>query len=777
MNMHKIILGVVTGIVLAVTRAACADSTPRPNVVLIMADDFGWGDLNANNPSRPFDRTISTPNLDALVVGGMRFDNFYSCGTVCTPTRASILTAIDTGHSLARGNAETVLRPESTTIGEVLQSANYSTHAFGKWGVGGVAPATTPFVDPAPVIQNGFALPTAQGFDEYVGIVDTLHAWNYWSSYVWQGDENNPLAPVAIPGNVGVNPATGPTPAQIGAAVNVDDLFTDSAINVINNHQPGDDPFFTYLNFITPHRTIASLPIDPLYANAGNPGDPLNPNGGAWPTIEKQFASALTALDQRVGEVVQALSDQGILDNTLILFTGDNGPQQTEGHQVEFFDGNGDLQGFKRAMYEGGIRTPLVAYWNGTIAGGQVNDFVGTHADFLPTLAELAGGAAPSGIDGISFATMLQGGAAPARSEPIYFEFWEGGFSQAARSGDWKIVRTTLGTIEIYDLSVDPSESNNLANTPAAAAVQASLEQFLSDRRNYTIQYDARYTQDAGATIEDTGGVANVRDYELRFQGDAHRVGPQHGDADVSAYPAIDHAIQFSGSGVAQSKGASVGGEPGGRTIQDVAFASSDATRADASVEVWFKPSDLIGQEVILELGGASSGLALVVDGDLLKLRIKDSVAVSTLAANLGDGLALPGVGQFGLGDFNQVVGVIDFVGGGANLALYLNGQQVSTSFLAGITDWAGADGDGLGGIRNTIGGDNGDLASFGGFDGLIAQFKFYEFALAEHQVLARYNQVIPEPSAYVLASIGAIGLLIMHRRSLASRRSASSQN
>ncbi|MBX3420127.1 MAG: sulfatase-like hydrolase/transferase [Pirellulaceae bacterium] len=743
---------------------------PRPNVVLIVADDFGWGELNANIGGRPFGRTISTPNLDALAAGGLRFTNFYSCGTVCTPSRMGLLTGLDTSRSLSRGNAETVLRPESVTIGNVMQDAGYSTHAFGKWGVGGVQPGTAPFTDPPPVFQNAFALPTERGFDSYAGIVDTLHAWNYWSSYVWQGDSGNPMSAVTIPGNVGVDQATGPTPAQLAdGAINVEDIFRNGAVDVINNSTPGGDPFFTYVPFITPHRTIASLPIDPLYATAGTPGDALNPNGGAWSTIEKQYASAMTAFDQRVGDIVQALSDRGILDNTLILITGDNGPQQTEGHQVEFFDSNGELRGFKRSMYDGGIRTPMVAYWNGTVAPG-VSDYVGTHADLMPTLAALAGGASPTDINGISFADHLLGGTAPTRGKPLYFEFYEGGFVQAARQDNWKMVRTAAGNYELYDLNTDPSETNNLAANPSYSAVRDQLKTFLEDSRNYTLQYQPHYSQTTYNTLEDTGGVAGVREFELRLAGDAVRVGPGMGGSDVSQYDALSHAIEFSGNGKAHSKGASVGGEPGGLTIDNLAYGSSSATTNPASFELWFKPSDLAGQEIVAELGGVSRGLSFLLDGDELKFRVKDGANLATLSKDLGSGAGAPGEGTFGLDNFNQLVGVIDVQGSGANLALFLNGVKVDDQFLAGLTDWAGGDGDALGGLHNSLGGNNGDLNLFGGFDGQIALFRIYEFAMQDHQVMQRYWQIaaIPEPSSLALILCAAAGCCRSRRRRVA---------
>lgn len=766
-NYFPLLLAVIVAGSLCVNSHRAWADPLRPNVVLIMADDFGWGELNANIGSRPFGRTISTPNLDALAAGGMRFTNFYSCGTVCTPSRMGLLTGYDTSRSLSRGNAETVLRPESVTLGNVMQDAGYSTHAFGKWGVGGVQPGTAAYTDPPPVFQNAFAMPTERGFDSYTGIVDTLHAWNYWSSYVWQGDPNNPIAPVTIPGNVGVNQATGPTPAQAANAVNVEDIFRDGAVDVINSSTPGGDPFFTYVPFITPHRTIAALPIDPVYANAGNPGDPLNPNGGAWSTIEKQYASAVTAFDQRVGDIVQALSDKGILDNTLILVTGDNGPQQTEGHQVEFFDSNGDLRGFKRSMYEGGIRTPMVAYWNGTVAAG-VSDYVGTHADLMPTLAALAGGTSPTDIDGISFADHLLGGAAPTRGKPVYFEFYEGGFVQGARQDNWKMVRTATGNYELYNLSSDPSETTNVAGNPANAAVVNSLKTFLEDSRNYTLQYQPHYSQTAYGTLEDTGGVASVRDYELRLAGDAARVGPGMGGPDVSAYTALSHAIEFSGNGMAHSKGASIGGEPGGLTVDNLAFGSSGATTNPASFEMWFKPDDLVGQEILAELGGVTRGLSLLLDGDQLNFRVKDGANVATLSKDLGSGAGAPDQGVFGLSEFNQLVGVVDVQsGGGANLALYLNGVKVDDQFLAGLTDWAGGDGDALGGIRNSLGGNNGDLNSFGGFDGKIALFRIYEFALKDHQVMQRYLQtaVVPEPSSVALTLCAVVAYSLKRTR------------
>ncbi|MFZ4985273.1 MAG: arylsulfatase [Blastocatellia bacterium] len=411
----------------------------RPNIVFIMADDLGYGDLSVYGQ-----RHFQTPNLDRMAAEGIRFTSYYAGSTVCAPSRAALMTGLHTGHGRIRGNGDHALLPEEVTVAEVLRSAGYRTAVFGKWGLG--TAATT-------------GRPDRQGFDESLGILDHTHAHRQYTSHLWKNGEVFPIDPERD---------------------YVNDLFTRATIDFIDQRK--GEPFFIYLAFTSPHAELR-VPEDSLDEFNGRfeerpfrnekadavltaePSRERRPSIGyrSQATPRAAFAAMVTRLDRQVGQVLDALKRAGIDRETIVFFTSDNGPHREGGADPEFFDSNGPFRGIKRDLYEGGIRVPMIVRWPGRIRAGEVSDHCWAHWDFLPTAADVAGVARPGGIDGRSTLPLLLG-RREARSSSLYWEFFERGFDQALRVGDWKAVRRgPEGPIELYDLKTDPGETTDLA--------------------------------------------------------------------------------------------------------------------------------------------------------------------------------------------------------------------------------------------------------------------------------------------------------------------------
>jgi arylsulfatase A-like enzyme len=402
-----------------------AQSSPsKPNIIFIMADDLGYGDLGCYGQ-----KTIRTPHIDRLATEGMRFTQVYAGSTVCAPSRCTLMTGKHQGHALVRGNRspEVALRPEDVTVAEVLKRAGYSTALYGKWGVGG--PVTS-------------GRPNLKGFDDFFGYLSQWHAHTYYPEHLWENEIES-----FIRGNLG---------RRQGDYSH--DLFTDRALKFLDRQH--DKPFFLYLPYTIPHtnnelgRATGDGMEVPGYGSYA---------GKDWPNPEKGFAAMIERLDRDVGRILDKLRERGIDENTIVFFTSDNGPHREGGHDPDFFESRGPLRGIKRDLYEGGIRVPTLARWPGKIEPGQVSDQTWAFWDVLPTLAELGGAAAPSDIDGISMLPALLG--KPQRQhEYLYWEFHERGFRQAIRMGDWKGVRLAKGAkIELYDLAKDLGEQDNIA--------------------------------------------------------------------------------------------------------------------------------------------------------------------------------------------------------------------------------------------------------------------------------------------------------------------------
>ena len=412
--------------------AATFSAQTRPNIILIQADDLGYGDLSCYGQ-----RKFKTPNIDRLAAEGMRFTQYYAGSTVCAPSRSALMTGQHTGHTRIRGNARHPLLPEDVTVAEVLKSApgaGYKTALIGKWGLGEAG--TT-------------GVPNRQGFDYFFGYLNQRHAHNYYPTFLWRDEERVKLRNVV------------PDEDEEGSGVSTNrvdythDLMAEESLKFVERNSGG--PFFLYLAFTIPHANNEAK-------NKGMEVPDLGEFASEdWPDQEKAKAAMITRLDRDVGRLMALLKKLGIDDNTLVFFTSDNGPHREGGADPDFFDSNGPLRGIKRDLYEGGIRVPMIARWPKRIKAGAKSDQVWAHWDLLPTLAEIAGVKPPANIDGISMLNALLG-RRQRNHEFLYWEFHERGFAQAARTGDWKAVRKSPDSpLELYNLKNDLGEQNDVA--------------------------------------------------------------------------------------------------------------------------------------------------------------------------------------------------------------------------------------------------------------------------------------------------------------------------
>ncbi len=430
--------------------AASAAQAPRrkPNILFILADDLGYGDLGCYGQ-----RLLPTPNLDRLAAEGTRFTQAYSGSTVCAPSRCALMTGLHTGHARVRGNARVPLEPSDRTVAALLKEAGYRTAIFGKWGLGNA---------------NTTGVPNLQGFEEWFGYLDQQHAHSYYPQQLWDNQRERIIA-----GNLGARREYS------------HDLFTDHALKFLDARR--DDPFFLYLAYTIPHAN------NELGRDTGNgmevPSDAPFTNK-PWPAQERNFAAMVARLDADVGRILDRVKSLGLEKDTVIFFTSDNGPHREGGHDPDFFHSSGPLRGIKRDLYEGGIRVPMLARWPGHIPAGRVSDDIWAFWDFLPTAAELAGVRPPAGIDGISVLPALLG--KPREPAPyLYWEFHERGFNQAARAGDWKAVRFGRSRpVELYNLRNDIGEKNDMAGKYPDVA--ARLTRILDTARTESKDFPVR---------------------------------------------------------------------------------------------------------------------------------------------------------------------------------------------------------------------------------------------------------------------------------------------
>ncbi len=421
----------------------------KPNVVFIIADDLGYGDLSCYGQEK-----FDTPNIDKLALQGMRFTQCYSGTTVSAPSRSSLITGMHTGHTPVRGNHE--VKPEgqypipenSNTLFKLFKEAGYNTGAFGKWGLGS---------------PGSVGDPNNQFVDEFFGYNCQLLAHNYYPDHLWHNQER-----IELPGNY-----------NGGFGTYSQDLIHEQCMKFIDK-QDANTPFFLFVPTILPHAELI-VPEDsiiqklrgkyPEKAYRGTDSGPAFRKGGYCSQEHPRatFAAMITRLDVYVGQIVEALKEKGLYDNTLIVFTSDNGPHQEGGADPDFFNSNGVFRGYKRDLYEGGIRVPFIASWNNKIEAGTASDLLFAFWDIVPTFSQILGNKNKKSCgDGLSILPTLTNKGKQKEHDYLYFEFQEMGGRQAIRSGNWKLIRQNIrkngGYYELYNVASDPSEKWNVIN-------------------------------------------------------------------------------------------------------------------------------------------------------------------------------------------------------------------------------------------------------------------------------------------------------------------------
>jgi len=424
--------------------AAGAAQPAKPNIVFILADDLGYGEIGCYGQTK-----IATPNVDRLAEQGIRFTQFYAGSTVCAPSRSVLMTGQHLGHTRVRGNAgqlgaaAQMLQRGDVTVAAVLQHAGYATGLMGKWGLG---------------LENDDGEPRRQGFDYYFGYLSQTHAHNHYPDYLWRNGVKVRLPNDLTP--LGSFPGTGYSTKRV---VYSTDLFYQEALDFIAQNK--SQPFFIFLALTTPHANGER-------AKALGDGNEV-PNFGSyadrpWNDSQKGHAAMIERMDRGVGEVVNRLEELKLADNTIVIFSSDNGAHREGGphYSPEFFDASGPLRGIKRNMTDGGIRVPFIVRWPGKIKAGVVSPHVGYFGDVMATFCDLTGATRPPNLDSISFAPTLLGRGEQPKHDYLYWEFYERGVSQAVlMAGHWKALRLKKVTapIELYDLATDLHEDRNLA--------------------------------------------------------------------------------------------------------------------------------------------------------------------------------------------------------------------------------------------------------------------------------------------------------------------------
>lgn len=442
-----LIIACIFSLVISCQQAEVDQPTPPPNIIYILADDLGYGDLSCYGQDM-----FETPNIDRLRASGMLFTQHYSGSTVCAPSRSSLMTGLHTGHTFIRGNKE--VRPEGQhpladsvlTMPEILKQAGYTTGVFGKWGLG---------------YPGSEGDPNNQGVDKFVGYNCQRLAHHYYPRYLWDNDQK-----VVLEENQGFD-----------KGLYAPEYIHEKSIEFLESNK--DQPFFMFVASPLPHaELIAPEEVMVKYRGKYLPekeyegydeGEKYR-EGPYESQIESHaaFVAMIDVLDRQVGEIMDKVRKLGLEDNTIIMFSSDNGPHMEGGADPDFFDSNGPLKGYKRDLYEGGIRVPMITSWKGKIQAGTESDHISAFWDILPTVAEIASIDNLPEIDGISFVPSLLGETRQEQHPYLYWEFHERGGRIAMRKGNWKAIKYNFkkapnAPFELYDLSTDIGEESNVA--------------------------------------------------------------------------------------------------------------------------------------------------------------------------------------------------------------------------------------------------------------------------------------------------------------------------
>lgn len=461
---------------LIVTLLACISAhellaAEKPNIIFVMADDLGYGDLGCYGQ-----KLIETPNLDRMAREGMRFRSFYAGNTVCAPSRSVLMTGRHMGHTHVRGNAGgdmsiQSLRDKDVTVAEVLKKAGYATALCGKWGLG----------DALPGAESG--LPNRQGFDYFYGYLNQVHAHNYYPEFLWRNTEK-----VMLRNKVTKNGGGGGGFKGGYATERIDyshDLVANEALTFIEQHKDG--PFFLYVPLTIPHANNEGTRGTGHGQEVPDYGIYKDQN---WKEQDKGQAAMISRMDRDMGRILDKLKQLDIDENTVVMFTSDNGPHNEGGHDPKRFTPSGPLRGMKRDLYEGGIRVPMIVRWPGKTPAGSISKHAGYFGDLMATAAEIAGVDVPPGLDSVSFAPTIAGQAETQKEHKyLYWEFYERGGKQAVRHKNWKAVRmpSYTGKTQLYDLSEDLGEATDIASQhpDLVRKLEAMMDEAHADHPNW----------------------------------------------------------------------------------------------------------------------------------------------------------------------------------------------------------------------------------------------------------------------------------------------------
>lgn len=436
--MKRRLFNILPFIAVAAFQVGKAQETKLPNVVFVLADDMGIGDLGCYGQQK-----IETPNIDALAADGLLFTNHYSGSTVSAPSRCCLMTGKHTGHAYVRGNKgvkseqgvfDLQLPKSEITVAELFKQKGYATMCVGKWGLGG--PGTS-------------GSPVKKGFDYFFGYLSQGAAHRYYPEYLYENEDK----------------------VMLNGQVYSHFMIMEKGLEFIRQNQ--DKPFFAYFAITPPHADLDYPDLsqyendfeEVAFDNAGfQKGKGFKPQ----PKPRAAYASMVSEVDRNVGQLLKLLDDLGLRENTLVIFSSDNGVHNVGGHDPEYFNSNGPYRGYKRDLYEGGIHVPFVVNWPKVITEPRVTDHTSTFWDFLPTICDLIGLESPDNIDGISYLPVLKDREPEQRKHDyLYYEFYEQGGKQAIMKDGWKLICLNMNDPanrieELYYIKEDIGEESNL---------------------------------------------------------------------------------------------------------------------------------------------------------------------------------------------------------------------------------------------------------------------------------------------------------------------------
>ncbi len=429
-----------------------AIAAERPNIIYIMTDDLGYGDLGCFGQ-----KVVETPNIDQMAVEGMKFTNHYAGHTVCRPSRLVLWLGQHCGTTGLIGNRSRLLQPEENTVAELLKSKGYKTGGVGKWALGNVN---------VPSEVNNIGHPNNNGFDYWFGYLNQGNAHNFYPPFLWENKTQ-----VTLPGNVLMDDPMARGRVSSERVSYSHDYMTDAAFRFVRRNK--DNSFLLHIHWTIPHanneggRVVKDGMEIPDYGQYADED---------WPNPEKGFAAMVTHMDRDVGRLFALLKELDLDEKTLVIFTSDNGPHQEGGHKHEYFNSNGPLKGYKRSMHEGGIRVPMIARWPGKVKPGTESDLPSAFWDFLPTACEIAGVKVPKKVDGISYLPTLLGKTDQQKHhEYLFWASQEGETSVGMRMNQWKLVKyrgkksrksktpTNPNDWRLYNLDDDLGEESDIA--------------------------------------------------------------------------------------------------------------------------------------------------------------------------------------------------------------------------------------------------------------------------------------------------------------------------